>query len=423
MHLPLNLPLVMAWRNLWRHRKRTWITVGAMVFSNLLLVFLISLQFGSYSMMIENTLSSYTGHLQIQHEDFEDKPRIRNSISDIRKLSAHIRERLSTDGITDTAVAARGIAFALVSSEQRSYGLQLIGVEPDREPAVSTLPGLVSEGRYLQQLNAAEIFIGSVLARNLKIKVGDELTLLGSGMDGSFAAGVVTVVGIFDSGMVEIDRNLAQLPLGYFQSLFSMQGAGHSITLTAGSLGEVDALKRKLTGLLLDDALPDNPHLAVLDWEQMEPGLKQAIQADMTSAWFMYGVLIILVAFSVMNTQLMSVLERTREFGIMLALGVKPLRLGAMVLSETALMATLGFTLGILLGGLLTWYIGINGFTYPGMEEMAERFNLPDRMYPELSLLSVMLGPAVVFVASLLSAIYPALRLFILEPVEAMRAV
>jgi ABC-type lipoprotein release transport system permease subunit len=421
--LPIPLPLRMAWRNLWRHKRRTWITVGAMVFSNLLLVFLISLQFGSYGMMIENTLSSYTGHLQIQHEDFEDKPRLRNSISDIRTYAANIRQRLSSDGITDTDVAARGLAFALVSSEQRSYGLQLIGVEPEYEPEVSTLPGLVASGRYLQQTDAAEIFIGSVLARNLKVDVGDELTLLGSGRDGSFAAGVVTIVGIFDSGMADIDRNLAQLPLGYFQSLFSMQGHGHSITVTAGNLGEVDSMKRWLTALLPDDQPPGTQSLAVLDWEQMEPGLKQAIQADMASAWFMYGILIILVAFSVMNTQLMSVLERTREFGIMLALGVKPRRLGMMVMSETALMATLGFAIGILLGSIVTWYISIHGFTYPGMEEMAERFNLPDRMYPEISLLSIVLGPAVIFIASLLSAFYPALRLFILQPVEAMRAV
>ena len=418
MSLPIPLPLRMAWRNLWRHKRRTWITVGAMVFSNLLLVFLISLQFGSYGMMIENTLSSYTGHLQIQHKDFQDKPRLRNSIRDIRAYAADIRQRLSSDGISNTHIAARGLAFALVSSEQRSYGLQLIGVEPEFEPEVSTLPGLVSSGRYLQRADAAEIFIGSVLARNLKVDVGDELTLLGSGRDGSFAAGVVTIVGIFDSGMADIDRNLAQIPLGYFQSLFSMQGHGSSITVTAGNLTEVDTMKRWLTALL-----PEDQPLTVLDWEQMEPGLKQAIQADMASAWFMYGILIILVAFSVMNTQLMSVLERTREFGIMLALGVKPRRLGMMVMSETALMATLGFAIGILLGSIVTWYISIHGFTYPGMEEMAERFNLPDRMYPEISLLSSMLGPAVIFIASLLSAFYPALRLFALEPVEAMRAV
>jgi ABC-type antimicrobial peptide transport system permease subunit len=163
--------------------------------------------------------------------------------------------------------------------------------------------------------------------------------------------------------------------------------------------------------------------LVVLDWEQLQPGLKQAIQADFTSAWFMYGVLIVLVAFSVLNTQLMSVLERTREFGVMMALGVKPARLGSLVITETAVMSGLGLAIGAVLGIAMTWYLSIVGFSYPGMEQMAERFNLPDRMYPSLSLLSIMLGPSIVFLFSLLASIYPAIRLFFLQPVAAMRAV
>jgi ABC-type antimicrobial peptide transport system permease subunit len=161
----------------------------------------------------------------------------------------------------------------------------------------------------------------------------------------------------------------------------------------------------------------------VLNWEKLQPGLKQAIQADFTSAWFMYGVLIVLVAFSVLNTQLMSVLERTREFGVMMALGVKPARLGSLVITETIVMSGLGLAIGAVLGIVMTWYLSIVGFTYPGMEEMAVRFNLPDRMYPSLSFLSIMLGPGIVFLFSLLASIYPAVRLFFLQPIAAMRAV
>ena len=144
---------------------------------------------------------------------------------------------------------------------------------------------------------------------------------------------------------------------------------------------------------------------------------------DLASAWFMYGVLIILVAFSVLNTQLMSALERTREFGVMMALGVKPARLGSLVVTETIVMSGLGLAIGVLLGIVMTWYLSKVGFSYPGMEDMAERFNLPDRMYPSLSVLSIMLGPSVVFVFSLLASIYPAIRLFFLQPIAAMRAV
>ena len=163
--------------------------------------------------------------------------------------------------------------------------------------------------------------------------------------------------------------------------------------------------------------------LVVHDWDTLIPGLKQAIRADMSSAFFMYGVLVILVAFSVLNTQLMSVLERTHEFGIVMALGLTPGRLSRLVLLETALMGLIGLVLGALLGGLVTWYVSVHGFSYPGMAEMADKFNLPGRMYPQVSAPSLLIGPTVVFVFTLLAALYPALRLNRLHPVEAMRAV
>jgi ABC-type lipoprotein release transport system permease subunit len=168
--------------------------------------------------------------------------------------------------------------------------------------------------------------------------------------------------------------------------------------------------------------LIDGDEVALRHWDELQPGLRQAIQADMTSAWFMYIVLIVLVAFSVLNTQLMSVLERTREFGTMLALGLEPSRLARLVMQETALMTVVGLALGVAGGFFLTWYLSHAGFSYPGMEEMAERFYLPDRMYPALSPLSLILGPAIVAFASLLSSIYPATRLYLLSPIEAMRA-
>jgi ABC-type antimicrobial peptide transport system permease subunit len=143
----------------------------------------------------------------------------------------------------------------------------------------------------------------------------------------------------------------------------------------------------------------------------------------MTSAWFMYGILIILVAFSVLNTQLMSVLERTREFGVIMALGIKPRRLALLVLLETFLMALLGLVIGVLLGAIVAAYFANAGFAYPGMEELAAKFNMPSVMYPSLGPLSLLLGPGVVFVFCLFAAVYPALKLYALRPVEAMRAV
>jgi ABC-type lipoprotein release transport system permease subunit len=337
---------------------------------------------------------------------------MRQVVVDIDNLAADLRRSLDLE-----TISARGSAFALASSEERSYGLQIFGVDPDRETLVSSIPGLVKEGRFLDDNNAAEIVVGNVLARNLRVDLGDELTLLGTGRDGSFAAGVVIVAGIFDSGVPEMDRSIAEVPLGYFQDMFYMQGAGHQVVVTTPDLASVVQVK-----LEIEQLLPANSDLVVHDWVALQPGLKQAIQADISSAFFMYGVLVVLVAFSVLNTQLMSVLERTHEFGIVMSLGLTPGRLGRLVILETLMMGAIGMILGALLGGLITLWFGWNGFSYPGMDQMAANFNLPDRFYPQATLLTLTVGPAVVFLGSFLSALYPALRLHWLHPVEAMRA-
>jgi ABC-type lipoprotein release transport system permease subunit len=403
----------MAWRNLWRHGKRTWLTVGAMIFSNSLLIFAISLQFGSYEMMIDNSLQAFSGHIQLQHPSYLEQPKMRYAIDDIDALAQQLRDELGL-----TSISARASGFALASSAERSYGLQLLGVDALHEPGVSTLPGLISRGRYLQPGAREEIVIGSVLARNLRIEPGDELSFLGSGFDDSFAAGVVTVVGIFESGNADLDRSVAQVNLAYFQDSFAMGSAGHSIVIRAAQVDDVDALMTRV-----NSDLPGPEKVVARHWDELQPGLRQAIRADMTSAWFMYTVLIVLVAFSVLNTQLMSVLERTREFGTMMALGLRPARLGLLVMLETGMMTGLGLLLGIALGAAITAYLSVVGFSYPGMAEMAVKFNLPERMYPAISALSLSLGPVIVACGSLLAAIYPALRLNRLLPIEAMRAV
>ena len=408
----MNLVMRLAWRNLWRQPRRTWLTTGAMVFSNVLLVFMISFQFGMYRLMIDNTLQAFTGHMQVQAPGYKDDQKMRQTVPDVQALATMLRDELAS-----ATIAARASTFVLASSEERTFGIAVFGVEPEHEPAVSNIPGLVTSGRFLADDSAEEIIIGSVLARNLRVSVGDELTLLGSGRDGSFAAAVVTVVGIFESGVQDIDRSIAELPLDFFQDVFYMEGSGHQVAISAPRLSDAAELQARVEHLL-----PADQDLVVQGWDALQPGLKQAIQADMSSAFFMYGILVILVAFSVLNTQLMSVLERTREFGIVMSLGLTPGRLGRLVLLETTMMGLMGIALGALIGGAITYWLGIVGFSWPGMEEMAGKFNLPSRIYPTVTLTSLLAGPAVVMLFSLLATLYPALRLHRLHPVEAMRA-
>ncbi len=408
----MNLVFRLAWRNLWRQPRRTWLTVGAIVFSNILLVFMMSMQIGMYGLMIDNSLQLFSGHLQVQAPGYVHEQKMHQTVPDVLPLAASIREGLGSD-----RVAARGQSFALASSADRSYGLAIYGVEAGFEPNVSNIPGLVKEGTFLTDNDSAEIVIGRVLARNLKVGIGDEVTLLGSGVDGSFAAAVVNVVGIFESGVPDLDRSIAEIPIGLFQETFFMQGSGHQVVVMGDGVGEAELLAAQVRELL-----PADSELAIPLWDELQPGLRQAIQADMGSSFFMYFILVVLVSFSVLNTQLMSVLERTREFGIVLSLGLTPGRLGRLVVLETALMGLLGVVLGAIAGTIVTTWFTVNGLSFPGMEEMAATFNLPSRVYPAVTPLSFILGPLIVFVFSMIASIYPAVRLRWLHPVQAMRA-
>jgi putative ABC transport system permease protein len=169
--------------------------------------------------------------------------------------------------------------------------------------------------------------------------------------------------------------------------------------------------------------LPAGEDLVVLDWERLVPGLKQLIQADWTTGWFSYLALIVVVTFSILNTFIMSVLERTREFGTMLALGTTPLRIGTMVVFESLFLTILGIAIGVGIGVLVAFYLSIHGFTYPGLKELMGQYGLPGLIYPKLSFVSVGLGPAVILACILVTSLYPAMRIRKLNAVEAMHAV
>lgn len=402
----------LAWRNLWRHKRRTWLTASAIAFVTVLMVFLITLQLGSYDLMVDSSLRIFTAQMQVQREGYLEKPQIRKIIPGAVALAERLRADPALRGV---GIATRAQAFALASSGTRSYGAQIVGAEPEHEPRVSTVPRLMKAGRYLAGHNAQEVVLGAPLAKNLNIRVGDELTLLGSAMDGSVAATIVPVVGIFETGMRDLDRVLVEMPLGTFQELFGMGQGAHAIALLAPDLARLPLMHRDVARLL-----PAAPELVVLDWDRLIPGLKQIIEADWTIDWFIYVALILVVTLSILNTFIMSVLERTREFGIMLALGATPLRIGTLVFAETALLALIGLGIGIGIGFGIAAYLSVHGFTYPGLKEFMGQYGLPALIYPKLSAKAILIGPAVILSFILVAALYPAFRIRKLQPVEAI---
>ena len=403
--------LRLAWRNLWRHSRRSWLTIAAIAFATLLLIFMITLQLGSYDMMINNNLQVFTGHFQVQAPGYLKKPQMRNILNQPQQLAAQIRP---INGIVDIAIRAK--SFALIASEQRTYGAEVVGVETAHENKLSTIPSLIKTGRFLSDDNAQELIIGEVLARNLKVTVGDELTLLGSGRDGSIAAAVLPVVGIFKSGEPGLDRNMIEIPLKSFQEIFSMQNEAHIIVGIVENLDNLETILTQIRSKLTDKEL-------VLNWDTLVPGLMQLIEADFISSWFLYICLVFIVSFIILNTFLMAVLERTREFGVMLALGAKPFLIAKLVILESLLLTLLGLAIGMIIGITIVLYFYIHGFSYPGMEELGAEFGITGKITPELSLLAISLGPIVIFTFTMLASIYPALGIRLLKPVDAMNSV
>ena len=412
----MSIDVKMAWRNIWRNPRRTMLTICAIAFASLLLVFMLSFQFGSYETMINTSVKIQTGHLQVQAEAYQEKKNIRLVVPDPAKIAQVI------DSIpTVAAYTFRGQAFSLISSNERTYGVAVTGIDPIGEAQVSRLKSLIREGAFLSKEDTHQALVGKLLARNLRVKLGDELTLIGQGRDGSIAATVVQVKGIFSSGISEFDRSAIQIPLQTFQDVYSMQGAVHEVVIIADALRNIAAIKTAIQAGL--SSLKLKKPLTVLDWDELMPGLRQSIEMDLVSGLIFYLLLVLVVAFSILNTFLMAIFERTREFGVLMAIGTTPGRLTKVLLIESMTLTFIGIIAGILIGSLITLYFQAHGIDISGASELLSQFGITGRIYPKLSWLSATSGPLAVLIITFFAALYPAIKVRMLRPVEAMRTV
>jgi ABC-type lipoprotein release transport system permease subunit len=402
----------LAWRNLWRQPRRTILSSLAIAFTTVFLVFMPSWQYGSYIAMIENTLRLFDGYAQIQQPGYQDDPEIRNSIVNPGPPLKELKQLLGKKVVT-----ARAESYALLTSDERSFGVRIIGVQPETESAVSTIPRNIREGRYLQNEHSDEIVLGLTLAKNLRVGIGNRVTLLSMGRDGSLAADSLQVSGVFSTGIKEMDRLVAEMPLTRFQETFSMPGQVHTLVLGAESLSDFQPFMKPT------QAIATRYQLATLDWKQLQPGLLQGILLDISSAVLIYVAMVVVVTFSLLNSLLMSVLERTREFGMLMAIGMRPGLIGRMVWMETLLLLAIGLGAGILIGFAVTQYYASIGIYFGETQEVFAKFGLPGAMYPQINVFTLLAGPTVIAVCILLAGIYPMLRIYRLQPVQAMGSV
>lgn len=403
--------ILMAWRNIWRNPRRSMLTILAIVFATTLLVFMLSFQFGAYDDMIDSSVRQSTGHVQILAPGYQDRPEMRKTVDDPEALYEVISLIPDID-----AIGMRSEAFVLASGETRSRGLMVTGVLPDKEDSLSSVPSQIEEGRYLMTGDTGTAVIGTLAARNLQIGIGDECVLLGGGKDGSVAAAVVKIVGIYKSGIDEFDRLTMQIPLTDFDTIFSMEGSIHRFVITLDHIGNA---KKAAIDIKL---YPQAEGLSVMSWEELTPGLKQSIELDLISGIIMYFILVIVVAFSILNTFFMAIFERKKEFGVLLSIGMKPGRLVKLMLMESMSMTAVGLLVGITCGIGLTMLAAKYGISMGDSAEFMSQYGMPERLYPKLSTLSIVLGPLVVCLVTFITALIPVLRIPRLRPVEALRS-
>lgn len=404
------LAMQIGWRNLWRNKRRTWLTAGGIAFAILLVVFSMAMQFGSYESMTENATSLLTGHLQIQNPAYVDNQRIEYTVVEATALRRQIE---AIPGVI--AVAPRVEAFVLASVGERSSGVQILGVDVAAEQRAVRFFKFVKQGRLIQAADDAVVGLG--LARNLGLGVGDELVLLGSAKKGGMAALALNVVGIFESGMAELDRGLLIAQIETVQNAFDLADEVHTFAIKVADLEEIDTI----IGALQKEIVRDD--IVVRHWDEVLPELRQMIELDRLSGEFLYWIVMILVAFSVVNSFIMTVFERTREFGMLLALGTRPLSIVTLVLWEALFMWVLGALIGLSLAtGLIWWLAEVGIYMGESMEEIAAQFYVPARIYPSFSAEAMLTAPLVMLIGTLLAALVPALRIPLMEPVEALRA-
>lgn len=405
------LPLFwrMAVRSIVRNPRRTTLTIAASAFGLAAFVFLLSFVGGYLAQLVDNSTGYITGHLQIQHPDFRKQFDPALSLGDSDALLAQLRQRPEV-----AAAAPRTQAQVLVSSPTTTRNVMLLGIEPLAERDVTFIDRAIVEGRALGPADDRDIVIGRKLAERLNVRLGEKIVVMAQAADGSLASAAYRIGGIFATESEAFDNAIGYVTLEAAQRLLVMDNRVSAIAVKLKDRDTVDAFSAGLQQQF--------PRYRVLAWSEILPEVGQMIGYIRVMARIIVGIVFIVVALGVMNTLLMSVMERTREFGIMLAMGTSPGAITRLVLYESLVLAVIGVLAGLLVGGALVIWLGVTGIdltqytrglaTIPGMTSV---------IYPRLGVGAVVSPVLVLLGVSLVAAVYPAWRAARLDPVLAIR--
>jgi len=399
----------MAWRNIWRNKRRTLITTASVFFGVVLSAFMTSMQEGSYAQYISAIVNSYSGYLQIHQKGYWEDKIINNSFVFDEAIESKLK---SVKEIT--IYAPRFETFCLASSEDVTKGVVVVGVDPLKEDKITNISGKLKQGDYLKNGDSG-ILLTSGLSKFLKLAVNDTLVLIGQGYHGSSAAGKYPVRGIIKHPSPELDRTLVCMDIKVCQELFSAPGLLTSAVIMVHDNDEVALVKNKLVLSLGND-------LEVMDWQEINQLLMKQIESDRAQGVITKGILYIIIAFGILGTVMMMVAERKKEFGVMLAIGMQKYKLISIVVLETIFMGMIGVIAGIIASIPMLYYFLFNPIPLTGQaEEMMLQMGFEPAMFFSMTPSVFYEQALTIFIFTLIIGIYPAINIRKLQIMHALR--
>jgi ABC-type lipoprotein release transport system permease subunit len=400
--------LKIAFRNIFRQKRRSVLTMLTMLGGFTLSSIAIAWSDGSYSYVIDSFTRNQLGHIQIHAQGYLDRPSLYRTVDDYEAVGSTVAKVKGVASWTP-----RLYSSALASVGDKSAGVRIIGIDPQRENIATHFDKKVIDGAAFSFSPAHEAILGQGLANVLKARVGDEVVLVSQGADGSIANDLYTVVGIISSGDRISDQSALYLHLADAQELLVLEGRVHEIAVVGEKLKTIDEVAIGIKAAL------DNPGLVVETWKEFAAAFYRAMKADQQGSWIMVMIIVIVVAAGVLNTALMSVLERTREYGVMRALGTSSAQVFRLIVMEISIMAILSIAIACLISLAVNYALSIHGvtmphtFTYGGVEF--------SKMYTEINARSFYIPALAVLVSGILISTIPAAMAAKTAPARAMR--
>jgi ABC-type lipoprotein release transport system permease subunit len=399
----IRLLLTLSWRSLWRNRRRTLITVSSIAFGTALALFLISWTDGMYRKLIDNAVRMNAGHVTVERREYSLAPSVSLAVPSVARIRDMAAGLDSVNGIKPLVLGQ-----AMVATGRGSAGVGLTGVDPAVEKAVSPIALSITSGRYLEASDERGIVIGRTLARRLDVEPGMKVVVTCNDSTGELVNEMLVVTGVFSSGMEEADGFLIQVPIAAARRIFRL---GPDAATQVGLI--LASPERQASVVARMNARLEGTGLTALPWQEVLPDLASFMTVDKGSNYVFQGIIIFLLSFTILNTILMSVLERTREFATLLAIGTSPMLLRAQVMTESALIGLMGTGLGLAIGGGISFYFQIHGLDISpliGENLTVTGFSVDPIMRNQVSVRLLAWLGSLVFGLTLATGIYPAYR-------------